>query len=170
MEIAELTSFLDTKQSNTKPVPGTHHVHCVKSHGSDRVQVSDTTDGGEARVCVIRTTTTTQEDQGEQEEQEDEDEEEEGEEDEQEEEVDVQVGQWVAVQYDGVQYPGEVISIDTNGVQVNVMHKSGSCWKWPQSRDMISYEKSDILRIISVPVAAGHRGQFTFSDFWHEFM
>ena len=57
------------------------------------------------------------------------------------------------------------MSIDTNGVQVNVMHKSGSCWKWPQSRDMISYEKSDILRIISVPVAAGHRGQFTFSDF-----
>ena len=121
--------------------------------------------GGEARVCVIRTTTTTQEDQGKQEEQEDENEEEEGEEDEQEEELDVQVGQWVAVQYDGVQYPGEVILIDTNGVQVNVMHKSGSCWKWPQSRDMISYEKSDILRIISVPVAAGHRGQFTFSDF-----
>ena len=79
--------------------------------------------------------------------------------------MDVQVRQWVAVQYDGVQYPGEVISIDTNGVQVNVMHKSGSCWKWPQSRDMISYEKSDILRIISVPVAAGHHGQFTFSDF-----
>ncbi len=53
-EIAELTSFLDTKWSNTKPVPGTHHVHRVKSHGSDRVQVSDTTDGGKARVCVIR--------------------------------------------------------------------------------------------------------------------
>ena len=103
------------------------------------------------QVCVIRTTTTTQE------EQEDDDEE--------EEEVDIQVGQWFAVQYDGVQYPGEVMLIDTNGVQVNVMHKSGSCWKWLQSRDMISYEKSDILRIISVPVAAGHRGQFTFSDF-----
>ena len=116
-------------------------------------------------MCVICTTTTTQEDQGEQEEQEDDDKEEEGEEDEQEEEVDVQVGQWVAVQYDGVQYPGEVISIDTNGVQVNVMHKSGSCWKWPQSRDMISYENSYFLRIISVPVGPGHRGQFTFSDF-----
>ena len=32
-EIAELTSFLDTKWSNTKPVPGTHHVYCVKTHG-----------------------------------------------------------------------------------------------------------------------------------------
>ena len=58
-------------------------------------------------MCVICTTTTTQEEQGEQEEQEDEDEEEE---DEQEEEVDIQ--QWVVVQYDGVQYPGEVMSID----------------------------------------------------------
>ena len=49
---------------------------------------------------------------------------------------------------------------------VNGLHKSGSCWRWPQTRDMISYEKSDILRIIIVPVAAGHRGQFTFSDFF----
>jgi hypothetical protein len=56
-DIAALTSFLDTKWSNTKPVPGTHKVHCVKSHGSDSVEVSDTTDGGEAGVCVIRSTT-----------------------------------------------------------------------------------------------------------------
>ena len=34
-DIAELTSFLDTKWSNMKPVPGTHQVHCVKSHGSE---------------------------------------------------------------------------------------------------------------------------------------
>ena len=131
--------------------------HCVKSHGSDRVQVSDTTDGDEARVCVIGTTTTTQEDQGEQEEQEDKDRE--------EEEVNVQVGLRVVVHYDGVRYPGEVMSININGTQVNVMHKRGSCWKWQQSRDMISYKKSDILHIISVPVAAGHRWQFAFSEF-----
>jgi len=106
-DIAELTSFLDTKWRNTKPVPGTHQVHCVKSHGSDSVQVSDTTDGGEARACVIRTTTTTQEEQSEQDEQEDEDEEEEDEQEE-EEETDIQVGQWVVVLHDGIDYPGEV--------------------------------------------------------------
>ena len=46
----ELTSFLDTEWSNTKPVPvaETHKVHCVKSQGNDSVQVSDTTNGGEA--------------------------------------------------------------------------------------------------------------------------
>ena len=163
-DISELTSFLDTKWSTTKPVPGTYQVHCVKSHGSDSVQVSDITDGGEARVCVIRTTTT-QEEQSELDEQEDKDKEEEDEQEE-EEETEIQVGQWVVVLYDGIEYPGEVRSIDSNtGVQVNVMHKSGSCWKWPQSRDMIYYKKSNILRVISVPVVAGHRGQFTFSDF-----
>ena len=66
----ELTSFLDTKWSNTKPVPGTHKV----SQGSDSVQVSDTTDGVEARVCVIHTTTTTQKELSEQDKQEDNDE------------------------------------------------------------------------------------------------
>ena len=165
-DIAELTSFLDTKWSNTKPVPRTHQVHCVKSHGSDSVQVSDTTDGGEARVCVIRTTTTTQIEQSEQEK------EDKVEDEDKEEVTDIQVGQWVVVLYDEVEYPGEVKSIDSNaGVQVNVMHKSGSCWKWPQTRDMIYYKKSDILHckfwqiIISTPIAAGHRGQFVFSDF-----
>ena len=71
--IAETTSFLDMKWTNTKPVPRIHQVHCVKSYGSDSVQVSDTTDGGDVRVCVIHTNIT------EQSEQENQDEEEEGE-------------------------------------------------------------------------------------------
>ena len=70
-------------------------------HGSDRVQVSDTTNGREVRVCVIRTTITTQEEQSEQDKQEDEDEEED--EQEEEEERDLQVGQWVVVLCDGIQ-------------------------------------------------------------------
>ena len=76
-DIANLTGFLDMKWSNTKAVPGTHQVHCVKSHGSDSVQVFDTTDGGDAQVCIIHTTVT---ETTEQEEQEEEEEEEEGEE------------------------------------------------------------------------------------------
>ena len=45
-DFAELTSFLDIRWNNTKPEPQTHQVHCVKSHGSDSVQVC---------VCVIIT-------------------------------------------------------------------------------------------------------------------
>ena len=52
--------------------------------------------------------------------------------------LDVQVGQRVVVVYDINEYPGEVSSIsDINSVKVNVMHRSGSGWKWPQSKDMI---------------------------------
>ena len=91
-------------------------------------------------MCVIHTTTTTQEDQGEQQEQDNEDKE--GEEAEEEaEEVDLQVRQWVAVGYNGVRYSADVMSIDINAVQVNVTHKIGSCWKWPQSINMISYQE-----------------------------
>ena len=77
--------------------------------------------------------------------------------------LDVQVGQWVVVVYDINEYPRKVTSIsDINGVKINIMHRSGSGWKWPQSKDMIFYDKNDIVCIISSPVAAGHCGQFIF--------
>ena len=79
--------------------------------------------------------------------------------------IDVEVGQWAVVAYDGKQYPGEVTAVsDIEGVEVSVMHKSGSCWKWPQPKDMIYYHKKDIKRLISPPIATGYCGQFIFSD------
>ena len=75
------------------------------------------------------------------------------------------VGQWVVVAYDGEQYPGEVTDFsDIEGVEMSVLHRSGSCWKWPYSKDMIYYHKTDIVHLISPSIAAGHRGQFIFSD------
>lgn len=195
-DIAELTSFLDTKWSNLKPVPGTHQVHCVKSHGSDSVQVSDTTDGGEARVCVICTTTTTQEEQGEQDKQEDEDEEEEEQEDEDEEEDEQEDEDKEEDEQEdedeeeedkarggrGNRHSSWTVGCGTvrwNRVsgrsEVNRFQHwcSSECnaqkWKLLEmapSRDMIYYKKSDILCIVSTPIAAGHRGQFTFSDYF----
>ena len=38
INIAHMSSFFER--------PRTYHAHCGKSHGSDRVKVSDTTDGG----------------------------------------------------------------------------------------------------------------------------
>ncbi len=29
-----------------------------------------------------------------------------------------------------------------------------------QSKDMIFYDKNDIVRVVSPPIAAGHRGQY----------
>ena len=65
----------------------------------------------------------------------------------------MEVGQWAVVAYDGEQYPGEVTALsDIEGLEVSVLHKSGSCWKWPQPKDMIYYHKKDIVRLISLLV------------------
>ena len=86
--------------------------------------------------------------------------------------LDVELGQWVVVVYDWNEYPREVTSIsDTDSVQVNVMHKSGSGWKWPQTKDMIFYDKNDIVHTINPPLAAGHREQFIFNDLlWYTYL
>lgn len=76
--------------------------------------------------------------------------------------LDVTTGQWVVAIYDGQKFPGEVVTI-TDDMQVNVMHKSGSGWKWLAAKDCIFYDKKDIDQVIDPPVAAGNRGQFVFN-------
>ena len=50
----------------------------------------------------------------------------------------MEVGQWAVVVYDREKYPGEVTVVsDVDGVEVSVLHKSGSCWKWPYPNDTI---------------------------------
>ena len=152
-EVSQLTPFLNARWENVQAVPRSNQVHCVKPIGSDRVQVADTSDSTDVRVCQIRNTIQASEQQ---------------EEPEQTlADTEVAVGDWVLVTYDSKEYPGEVVSINENQeVQVNVMHESGPhTWKWPLSKDMIFYSKSDIVRILNPPVAAGHRGQFRFPDF-----
>ena len=52
------------------------------------------------------------------------------------------------VAYDGEQYPGEVTDIE--GVEVSVLHRSGSCWKWSQPKDMIFITTKHTLCILLV--------------------
>ncbi len=76
----------------------------------------------------------------------------------------VYVGQWVLVNYDGEEYPGEVTAISDQDIQVNVMHKSGGAWKWPKEADKIYYAANDVAKYINPPKAAGSRGQFVFEE------
>ncbi len=47
----------------------------------------------------------------------------------------------------------------------NVMHRSGSGWKWPMNPDNILYDNiRTFLDIIHPPKAAGNRRQFVFDD------
>ena len=48
--------------------------------------------------------------------------------------VDLCVGQWVVVNYDGEDFPGEITCCDGNDqFGVSVIHKSGNHWKWPKT-------------------------------------
>ena len=43
------------------------------------------------------------------------------------------VGQWVVVDYDGEDGPGEMTCCNGDDqCEVSVMHKSGNLWKWPK--------------------------------------
>ncbi len=116
-EIAKHTSFPDKKWETTKAIPGTHQVHCVQADGSDYVIVSHTTNSAESRRCQIRTFTNPSSINPE-----------------------VAIVQWAVVNYDGEQYPGEITAVShTEGVEVSALHKSGSGWKWSQSKDSLYY-------------------------------
>ena len=74
------------------------------------------------------------------------------------------IGQWVIITYEGGSYPGEITSCDHDDVQVNVMHKSGKYWKWPNPDDKIFYRPENIIRRIAPPKVVGSHGQFVFMD------
>lgn len=72
------------------------------------------------------------------------------------------VGDWVLVSYEGHNYPGEVTLVLESDVRVNVMRKAGKNWKWPDARDEIFYEKTQVVKRLATPIVAGSRGQFSF--------
>ena len=49
-------------------------------------------------------------------------------------------------------------------MQVNVMHKSGKYWKWPNPDDKICYRPENIIRRITPPKVVGSCGQYVFMD------
>ena len=65
---------------------------------------------------------------------------------------------------EGGSYPGEITSCVHDDVQVNVMHKSGKYWKWPNPDDKILYRPENIIRRITPPKVVGSCGQFVFMD------
>ena len=53
---------------------------------------------------------------------------------------------------------------DIEGVEVSAAQEWELLEMAKVYKDMIYYHKKDIVRLISPPIAAGHRGQFIFSD------
>ncbi len=74
------------------------------------------------------------------------------------------VGDWYTVEYEGVLYPGEVISIGDQGdYQVSVMEPAWQKWKWPNPEDKIFYPKKKLVVKLDKPELVNRCGHYKFS-------
>ena len=164
-DIDQIMPQLDAKWEGVLAVPKTHKMYFIIPNGNGMVMVSDTSDSKEYTIVPLRKPDSP----------------------ESEEEavtpldksqesldgseelfivsdehtittVDLCVGQWVVVNYDGDDFPGEITCDSNDQFEVSMMHKSGNHWKWPKTIDKILYARDDLVRIFNPPRAAGHRG------------
>ena len=71
------------------------------------------------------------------------------------------VGNWVAVKYDGKIYPGQVVKMLDNNIEVNAMQDVGvNKFKWPVRPDQIWYNPNDVLCIIAPPTPINRRSRY----------
>lgn len=167
-----LKPFLDQKWSDVVAVPRTHQTHCFKTSGKVKLMVADISASTAFHIVRIRKASSDDEGGSSIESDESSGREDSHAEDNSPDPLDsdttarlsLSVGQWVLVRYDGLEFPGEVTSCGETDAEVNVMHTSGSAWRWPTNPDKIFYEHANILRQINPPRAAGHHGQFIFDD------
>ena len=62
------------------------------------------------------------------------------------------------------EYPREVTHVRGLEYCVNMMHPSGSGYRWPHGqKDEIYYYESDIVKTLAAPVSSRSRGTFSFN-------
>lgn len=71
---------------------------------------------------------------------------------------------YVIVKYEDCLYPGHVLEKKGNSLLVSTMVKSGADWKWPNQKDILSYEKEDVLEYISEPKLKNNRRVYVVSE------
>ena len=132
------------------PIPGIHSAHCISKLGHLRIAVFRNT--GEHSPQIIQKLST-----GENELQ--------GCSVDNSKRFELYVGDWCLVMYDGVIYPGEIVTVCDNGeFEVSVMVREGKYYKWPLKEDKLIYSSQDIVRKILPPTVVNNRGHFRFED------
>ncbi|CAH0553040.1 unnamed protein product [Brassicogethes aeneus] len=75
---------------------------------------------------------------------------------------------FVIVKYDEDYFPGKILNVTDKQVRVNVMLKSSrNGWKWPNTPDVLWYEKMDVMREISEPTKLNNRGIYAVEEMKH---
>lgn len=156
--------FVDTNEINITedkklfatipPIPGIHNAHCISKLGHLKVAVFRNT--GEHSPQIILSLSSEEKQLTEKETACSID---------KSESLQLQVGDWCLVMYDGVTYPGEVVTVcDSEEFEVSVMVRDGKHYKWPVKVDKLVYSSQDILQKILPPIIVNNRGHFKFED------
>ena len=139
------------------PVANTLKLHCFKSHSRTKISVSITSS---VNVFIIEDILKTDSDS------ETHDFNDNDGEEQIEDNINLSVGEWVLVNYDSINYPGEISKVTGEEFEGTVMHKSGKFGKWPPREDKIFYNQKNITKTIHPPQVAGSRGQFIFEGLY----
>ena len=155
-KVEESKHFLEDQFANVKSYSGFSQMHCFKYYGNNIIHMSETSDC--TRFTVVKVFidphfATESESNPKQEESSCEAE---------NGSAHLEVGYWVAADYNRDHFNGEITGITGDDYKVNVMHRSGNYWKWPNKADEIFYKFQKIVKVISPPVVAGSREQYSF--------
>ena len=76
------------------------------------------------------------------------------------------IGEWVVILYDNIEYPGEIVATYKDSVKINVMYPSRGHYIWPNPKDENLYDLNDIIQKICPPEVTNNRAnQFRFPDY-----
>ncbi|XP_053472676.1 uncharacterized protein LOC128602725 isoform X1 [Ictalurus furcatus] len=77
-------------------------------------------------------------------------------------------GQWCVVRYDDEPYPGIILKVEENNVEVKCMHRNGvNKFFWPSPRDDINwYHDDQIMCLIPEPLALNRHSAEIDQRFW----
>lgn len=63
----------------------------------------------------------------------------------------VEKDKFVVVHWNGLRFPGLVLSVVEEGATVDCMAPNKKFWKWPQEKDTLFYQWCDIVKVIQPP-------------------
>lgn len=75
-----------------------------------------------------------------------------------------QVGAFVVVMYENELYPGIIVSYNDDGASISAMQKALKSWKWPEKKDELFYDWTQIVGGINPPKKINKRGFFSVPE------
>lgn len=79
------------------------------------------------------------------------------------------IGQWCVVEYDGLPFPGVILDVDQEEIEVKVLHKVGANrYFWSLIDDVLWYKYSQVVTLIPEPTHVTKRHLQFRPDIWAE--